>query len=520
MPSDHASRNAPNCKSEACQVCSFIARTEDSVVCQVTIQDVISGKSRVPFTSRPAWQAIQTECPDLRHTHTYLKLGTHPSKKMTNIRDVKRYLNVASISRDGLLIVRHNEPLAVAKERILVPCLVLNGLLTALHIQLGHPSCNQLKTVFHRYFYALDMDKEIERSTSNCPQCAALRKVPHCISKQSTEDPPDAIGVSFAADVLKCNKQLILVVRECVTSYTMSTLLESEKSEALRDALICLCVHLRPMDGPPAIIRTDPAPGFVSLREDELLHQHRIGIEVGRVKNPNKNPVAERAVQELEEELLRHTGPDPSEQYITPRRLAVATASLNARIRSRGLSAREMWSQRDQFTNDQIPITDHDLIMKQHQERKKNHEHSEASKAPKGRQLPDTPVSIGDLVYLYSDRNKMRARNRYLVTSTDGLWCSIRKFSGSQLRATSYRIKRSECYRVPSSHNLEHIRTLPSDPCSEPEEDIMPPPPQPPDILSTTGPFSQLECCSVLMCRPILLLLLPHLFPCWTTIVY
>ena len=39
---------------------------------------------------------------------------------------------------------------------------------------------------------------------------------------------------------------------------------------------------MRPMDGPPAVIRTDPALGFKALTEDTLLNQHRIIIELGR----------------------------------------------------------------------------------------------------------------------------------------------------------------------------------------------------------------------------------------------
>ena len=57
------------------------------------------------------------------------------------------------------------------------------------------------------------------------------------------------------------------------------------------------------MDGPPAVIRTDPAPGCKALVDNPLLKKHRITIELGQAKNPNKNPVAERAVQELETEL-------------------------------------------------------------------------------------------------------------------------------------------------------------------------------------------------------------------------
>ena len=58
-------------------------------------------------------------------------------------------------------------------------------------------------------------------------------------------------------------------------------------------------------------------------------------------------------------------------------------------------------------------------------------------------------VAIGDLVYLYCDKNKYRGRDHYLVMSTDGTWCQVRKFIGSKLWSTTYRIKKVECYEVP-----------------------------------------------------------------------
>ena len=54
---------------------------------------------------------------------------------------------------------------------------------------------------------------------------------------------------------------------------------------------------MRPLDGPLAVVRTDPAPCFLALENDSVLHEHRIALEIGRVKNRNKNPVAEKAVQ-------------------------------------------------------------------------------------------------------------------------------------------------------------------------------------------------------------------------------
>ena len=445
LPSDFASRNAPVCSDSSCQVCKFINQAEESVVRHLSAQDVLSGQENLPFTSRKTLLSIKSECADLRRTHAHLIQGTRPSKKLTNIKDVKRYLSVTCISSDGLLVVKKTEPLAPSRDCIVVPRQVLDGLLTALHLRLSYPSCLQPKKVFSRYFYALDMDKAIERVSLGCHSCAALRQAPHAVIDQSTSDPPAAVGVSFAPDILKQSRQLILVLRECVTSYTSTLLVEDEKHGTLRDGLIQLCVGLRPLDGPNAVIRCDPAPAFRTLGNDQLLLQHKISLEIGRVKNQNKNPVAERAIQELEHELLRL---QPEGGTVSPRTLSVATAHLNSRIRSRGLSSREMWTQRDQFTNSQVPLTDQALIREQHLQRLVNHPHSEASKALRGALRSSPSITVGDLVYLYCDRNKSRGRDRYLVVLVDGEWCNVRKFVGSQLRNVSYRVKKSECYKV------------------------------------------------------------------------
>ena len=153
------------------------------------------------------------------------------------------------------------------------------------------------------------------------------------------------------------------------------------------------------MDGPPAVIRTDPAPGFKALVDDPLLKKHRITVELGQAKNPNKNP---RAVQELETELLRQ---EPLGGAVCPLNLAVATSALNSRIRSRGLSSREMWTQRDQFSNQQLPLADDHLIALQHEQRLSKHPHSESSKAPLHNRRPTPLIDGGDLASVPSFRS-------------------------------------------------------------------------------------------------------------------
>ena len=445
IPSDFASRNAPECHEPHCQICSFISRLEQSVVTNVSVEEITTGGIRLPFTSRSAWLSTQSECRDLRRVRAHLKQGTCPSKKLTNVRDVKRYLSSTTLARDGLIVVRHDMPFAPSRKLIVVPRQVLDGLLTTLHLKLSHPTKHQLKLVVRRNFYALDLYSAIERVTDTCHTCMSLLKLPHTLIEQSTTHLPDAIGVSFAADVIKRSRQLIFVIRETVSSYTSTCIVESERHDALRDCIVRLCVEFRPLDGPPAVIRVDPAPGFIALVEDPTLQRLGIRLEVGRVKNPNKNPVAEKAVLEVEDELLRQ---EPCGGPVSPLILAIATAQLNSRIRGRGLSAREIWFQRDQFSNEQLPISDRAIISEQHHSRLQNHEHSQISKAPRGKDAPVPTIQVGDLVYIVSDRSKSQARDRYLVTSIDNNWCYIRKFSGSQLRASSYKVKLSEMYLV------------------------------------------------------------------------
>jgi hypothetical protein len=120
------------------------------------------------------------------------------------------------------------------------------------------------------------------------------------LNEQTTCPPPEVVGIYFATDVLKRNKQLILVLRKTVSSYTIACIIENEKHDTLRVSLLKLILGLHPLDGPSAIIRCDAAPGFVALREDEKLKSLGIVLEIGCAKNVNKNPVAERANLEFE----------------------------------------------------------------------------------------------------------------------------------------------------------------------------------------------------------------------------
>ena len=445
IPSDFASRNAPNCSADECQICKFVSEKATSPVLQSVNNSIIDEPPTI-YTTRHAWLLTQQECKDLRRTKAHLTQGTRPSKKLTNIPNVKRYLNKATISNDGLLVVRSEAPFNQTRERIIVPQDVLRGLLTALHLQHNHPTAHQMSTVFNRFFFPLNSSQAIADVTSSCHQCLSLKKLPKQTPIFTTSDPPPALGLRFAADVMIRSRQHILVVRECVSGFISACIVHDEKASTLRDALICLCLPLAPRDGPPAVIRTDPAPGFNALSDDSHLMSLQLQIEIGNRKNPNKNPIAEKAIQELQAELRVM---DSSGGPVSAAILCKAVTQLNCRLRHHGLSAREILLKRDQFSNHQIDVDDQPIISDQFTERIRNHEYSTVSKNPKGKISKHQCVEVGDIVYVISDLTKHHPRDRYLVVSVEGDWCNVRKFTGVQFRSHTYRIRQRDCTKVP-----------------------------------------------------------------------
>ena len=215
------------------------------------------------------------------------------------------------------------------------------------------------------------------------------------------------------------------------------------------------------------MIRVDPAPGFMALKNDETLKSLRLSLEIGRVKNPNKNPVVEKAILELEKELLKQK---PTSGPVSELSLVIAVARLNSCIHYSGVSARELWTQQSEFTHEQLPISDRENRLCQHTLRKLNHTSSEKSKHKSGKTVNSYNVDVGDLVYLYSDRGKSRARSRYLVVSIDGEWCFIKKFSGNRLRSSSYKVKREECYLVPNGFSSSSHSQMKTDYSTDDED--------------------------------------------------
>lgn len=446
LTADYLSRNPSECSEDRCQICQFVRSREDAIVGSVSVTDVIERRTAMPFTTPSTWKRAQQDCADLRRVYAHLTQGTEPSKK-EKCTTVKHYLSShVMISRDGLLVVKRNMAFAPNDKQIVVPAHLLEGLVTALHIRLSHPTKTQLERVFRRYFFALESKSAVEKVTGMCTHCASLATLPPERPDFTTSPPPTAPGYKFSSDVLRRERQFILVTRDAFSAYTTAVIIANEKSDTLRSALLETTAPLRSATG--AVIRVDAATGVQALVNDRILASYNLTLEIGRFKNINKNPVAERAIQELEKELKKRF---PQGGQITSSDLAETLHVLNSRIRSNGISAREIVFQRDYVSGQKLNLCDKDLADTLYTSRLNNHDASARSKVPKPRSGSSVDFKPGDVIFVKSDGSKHATRQMYIVCSVDSQFLQVRKFINNQIRSLLYKIKPSEAYKVPSA---------------------------------------------------------------------
>ena len=354
LPSDFQSRNPPECTSQSCQICKFVSEMSDSVVRRLTVEDILAGCARVPYSNRGAWREIQQACYDLKRVFAHLSAGTRPTSK-SKLTDVKRYLQKASIDKDGILVVIRSEPFLPRKELIIVPQEVVLGFMTSLHLKLNHPTKHQLLQVFNRDFFSLRSDHFCNRTLENCDLCQSLKNIPKELHIQSSVDLPTTPCRSFAADIINRFRQKIYVLVDTFSSLTFADLIPSDDAETLR-SILCQSISIfRPSPQTEVLVRTDNASGFKALVNDITLSQLNITVDYGRRHNKNKNPVVDKLIRELISELLRL---NPAGGQTNTIELSHAVNQLNARIRGRGLSSWEVVTQRDADTGVGLDIDD------------------------------------------------------------------------------------------------------------------------------------------------------------------
>ena len=299
----------------------------------------------------------------------------------------------------------------------------------------------QLKKVFQRAFYTLDLDAALGSTVEKCHTCTSLQKIPSRFTQQSTSDPPAAIGIKFSADVIKDNGQKILLIREYTSSFTDALFVKSESAEDLRCGLIKLISKLCSPNGPSITIRTDPHTSFQSLAKDQLLANIPIALELGNPKNVNKNPVSENAIAEFRKESARL---QPSGGPISEITLCLIIQRMNSKIRSSGLTALEVLTKRDMTSGNPIKVDDNALIQLKQKERTYNHAASAKYKGRGKTSASQPKVHRGDIVYIIPDKVKGQCRDQYLVISVSNTHAEVQKLLNNRLRPKTYEVRLSE----------------------------------------------------------------------------
>ena len=241
---------------------------------------------------------------------------------------------------------------------IVVPQAYLRALILQLHAYCDvHTTEHQTELLFGRMFWAMHLKEMIKDVVTNCKLCLSTKSFPKQLLQYHTETTPETICSHFAADVFVKGKKF-LVLREVLTSHTSTLTIADEKADTLKNALMTLLSHYKTLK--TIKIRVDNQSGFASLKSDKVFRKLNIEIIPGDSKNVNKNPVAERAVREVEDEILKIQSAD---KEITISILAQATMAVNNKIRYIGYSANELLTNTNALTGEKLKLEDEELYL-------------------------------------------------------------------------------------------------------------------------------------------------------------
>ena len=97
---------------------------------------------------------------------------------------------------------------------------------------------------------------------------------------------------------------------------------------------------------------------------------------------------------------------------------------------------------------DKLDFNDTDLIKDKIQHRSEGHLPSAKSKSRGKTTVTTSNAQVGEIVYLYGDRDKSRSREKYIVIEITGDYAWVQKLTNNQIRARKYRVKLSDIITV------------------------------------------------------------------------
>jgi len=377
-------------------------------------KSIINEPVSIPFKSKGALKQLQDEDEDLKSVKHYLLSGKQPGVNDNTKNDIKRYLSAGTkISKDGVLYVNKITNKLVSYDRIIIPRSFGYGFLLAMHYNLDCPTVHQLERNFSRAFFTLDLNKIIKHISDNCTKCISLKKIPKMIDCFTPNDVPKGPGFNFTIDVLKIDKKLVMVSVENFSGFVITAFVASESAADLETGIFSTILPFK--SGNSTHIRVDQAPGFAKLhKSSKQSNLQSVGIQISLGEQKNKNAVAivDQKIKELEEELRKDT------RVLDTLKLQKATIRVNEKIRKENLSSKEILFRRNQYTLEELDISDKTIADKKSKDRIENNIYSAKSKADVKKNTPIPDTSLGKLVFLKNDISKHSPREVYVITDT------------------------------------------------------------------------------------------------------
>ena len=189
----------------------------------------------------------------------------------------------------------------------MVPHHLAAGVLFHLHNNVRfaeHPSQTQLKQVFNRHFYTWNLGPLLEELYKNCYHCIVSQKQPKITTSNQSLTQANHPHRHFHADVIRREKQYILLITDNFSTFSSAMLIPSERAEDLKTGLIILTSNVRHPG--PITVTTDSTLGFAVLaRGDKQLSELEITVTTRDEFNKNYNAVVDHACQELEGEIRK-----------------------------------------------------------------------------------------------------------------------------------------------------------------------------------------------------------------------
>ena len=421
---DNASRLDITCGSKDCAVERFLDEIPDNVQCMsikfindiftpnypchiaaTSIDNVLSLSegNHLPLGDKQIWKAMQESDLDIMTVKELLTSGDSPRKNAP--RMVKTIHRHASL-HEGLVVVKESDnKLYKDFNRIVIPKDKVITILQLIHLKGNHPSQYQSEKVFSRHFFCPGFRQTLNDFYDQCFLCTSVKKNDNPKPPFREPEPPDHPGIHFNVDVMKRNKQVIIVCTDVFSKYVTAALIESETTDDLADGLIRVVSPIR--RSKEIYVKTDAHPSFKSLKQlaPNALDDSGIHLIIGNVQNKNSNCHVDKIMQELEYELRKsHKESD----ILSNLDIANASFHINSKLRRHNLSSSEILFKRDSIEHNPINFSDNTFKLMTKEKQIK-----QQLKVP--RSSLHTNISPGMIVMFKANPSKHARRFPFLV---------------------------------------------------------------------------------------------------------